>query len=75
MEEIGLAPIIKQVISKDKVQLVKPEPDGFNLIQDWLQTKLQVAPKLSEFMMIGDSVADEGAAKNAGINFFKVKYF
>lgn len=57
-----------KITARDDVTFIKPEIDGFNLIWD------QKTPK-GDYLFVGDSSADEQAAKSAGIDFFKVDYF
>lgn len=58
----------RKTVGRDNVKLAKPNPDGFELIY-------QPGTEKSEYLMIGDSDADQGAAKNAEIDFFLVDYF
>ena len=48
------------------VDLLKPEPDGFNKYFITLGEN-------HEFLMIGNSQYDQGAAENCGIEFLDVK--
>ncbi len=57
-----------KIISRKIVAQLKPEKDGFDLIY-------KSNTPLSDYILIGDSINDEGAAKNAGIDFFKIDYF
>lgn len=59
----------KKLITRDSVNLIKPYPDGFEIIH-----KAQPLEK-SEYLMIGDSKADKDAASTAGIDFFPITYF
>lgn len=56
------------VITRSDVEMIKPDPHGFELIYN------KTSPK-SDYLMIGDSDKDMGAAKNAGIDFFHENYF
>ena len=54
------------IASRETYKLSKPEPDGFQVIFD---------PQLhakSEFLFIGNSDNDAGAAKAVGIDFYKI---
>ncbi len=68
LQETGLRHHFKQVIARDDVQYIKPKPDGFNAIYD------ESVPK-SEFLMVGDSSHDRGAAESAGIDFYLTDFF
>ena len=67
LEEHNLRRYFKQLVTKSEVQLTKPEPEGFYKIFDPSYHKKE------EFLMIGDSINDKNAAKNAGIDFYSVK--
>jgi len=69
LEKTGLAAYFKDLITRDRVEYLKPSPNGFSLIEP------QLTYEKSEYLMIGDSNADKIAAESAGIEFFKVKYF
>lgn len=57
-----------RIITQNDVSLIKPEAEGFTFLY------IPGEP-LSSYLMIGDSPSDENAAKNAGIDFFKIDYF
>jgi len=57
-----------KIICREDVTFLKPEIDGFRQIQIRDSNP-------TEYLMIGDNFTDEGAAKNAGIDFFKIDYF
>lgn len=57
----------KQLVTKSEVKLTKPEAEGFYMLFD------ADTQKKEDFLMIGDSVNDEGAARNVGIEFYSVK--
>lgn len=63
-----LASFFSKIVTQNDVSLIKPEVEGFSL----LYTE---GEPLSSYLMIGDNFTDEGAAKNAGIDFFQVDYF
>ncbi len=66
LKEQGMDSLFTKVVTKSDVQFTKPEPEGFEMIfESAYQTK-------QEYLMIGDSVNDAGAAAQAGIEFFKV---
>ena len=56
------------IITRNDVDLLKPHAEGFEKIYNKDISK-------EKYLMIGDSSADMLAAKNAGIDFFKVQYF
>ena len=69
LTEIGLLPLFKDLITRDRVEFLKPDPAGFAIIH-------KNAPhEKSEYLMIGDSTADKIAAESAGIGYFKAEYF
>lgn len=69
LDKHELTQYFKQLITRDKVRLIKPYPDGFELIE-------QAQPlEKTEYLMIGDSTADKDAAASAGIDFFPITYF
>jgi len=61
----SLTTAFKTIVTRNDVDMVKPHREGFDrmYIQD---------TALSEYLLVGDSVMDEGAAKNIGIDFFKI---
>lgn len=63
-----LKSIFRKIIALEDVLFTKPNPDGFSRIYEQKNLK-------TDYLMIGDSENDEGAAKNAGIDFFKIDYF
>ncbi|NOY15213.1 MAG: HAD family hydrolase [bacterium] len=69
LKDYGLLEIFDKVITKDRVDLIKPYPDGFYQIYN------PEVDKRSDFMMIGDSGFDQEVAKRVGIDFFKINYF
>jgi len=66
MKDLPVADVFSKIVTKEEVNLLKPSPDGFKVIFD------PKKDQLDDFLMIGDSDQDEGAAKNAGIDFFPV---
>lgn len=57
-----------KIVSRENVELLKPEIDGFRLLYD---------PKIPKerYLFIGDSMNDRLAAEKAGIDFFLVDFF
>jgi phosphoglycolate phosphatase-like HAD superfamily hydrolase len=68
LTEVGILDRIKKVVTKDDVRFVKPNPEGFTLLDDFKGNEPQ-------FLMIGDSGADRDAAKAAGIDFLECSNF
>jgi FMN phosphatase YigB (HAD superfamily) len=66
LQELALSRLFPKIAAKEDVILLKPELDGFNLIFD------SVAQRKEDYLMVGDNFLDEGAAKNAGIDYFQV---
>ncbi len=64
----GLREHFTTLVTKSDIELTKPEPEGFYQIFN-SQTQ-----KKEDYLMIGDSSNDAGAAKNAGIEFFQVNH-
>ena len=68
LRELELDNLFDQIVTCDEVIYTKPDPEGFKLIYD------SSVPK-SEYLMIGDSSADQKMAEAAGIDFYLVAYF
>ncbi len=66
LEELGLDKYFDLIVPINDVALIKPAPDGFELIKN----KYPYSPV--DYLMIGDSRADAGAAQASGIDFFNV---
>ncbi len=66
LKEKGMFDIFETLVTKSDVRLTKPYPEGFSLIfnPDKHDKK--------DFLLIGDSHNDEGAAKAVGIDFYCV---
>ncbi len=58
----------EKVITREDVFLLKPHIDGFSLITEHTIEK-------ERFLFVGDSSADQNAAKQLGIYFYKIDYF
>ena len=65
VEELEIIDDFKKIITADEVEYFKPHPFGFDLIYDPNIDKLH-------YLMIGDSKADSGVAKAAGIDYVDV---
>ncbi len=59
----GILKFFSFIVGSNSVQNSKPEPDMLNLI-----SRLSKTP-LSSSVLVGDSIKDEGAAYNAGVDF------
>lgn len=67
--DLNIGRYFTTIITANEVKQTKPNSAGFQLIfQPQSQQKI-------DYLMIGDSVHDAGAAMNAGIDFFKVEKF
>lgn len=64
----SLSSYFLKIITQNDVSLIKPESEGFTFLYT-------PGESLSYYMMIGDSLSDKNAAKNAGIDFFEIDYF
>jgi phosphoglycolate phosphatase-like HAD superfamily hydrolase len=64
----SLSHLFSKIITQNDVSQIKPEAEGFYHFYSGDSL-------LSEYLLIGDTFADEGAAKNAGIDFYQVDYF
>lgn len=56
------------LVTRTDVKFIKPNPEGFELIYDSTVSK-------ERYLMLGDSVHDQEACEQAGINFHKIEYF
>lgn len=72
LKEKGYHSMFKHIIGRDSVTYCKPDPDGFNQIKEYVVEHIDSNAKLEDFLMIGDSNSDEGAAYHANIDFFRV---
>ncbi|HAU98743.1 MAG: HAD-superfamily hydrolase, subfamily IA, variant 1 [Microgenomates group bacterium GW2011_GWF2_45_18] len=66
LAELHLSNEFQKIATRDDVVFTKPNPEGFQL----LSTNLSQAP--TDWLMIGDSIFDQEAAKNAGIGFVRI---
>lgn len=65
LNDFKLQTIFTTVASRNDVTFLKPEIDGFKIIYDG-------KTPLSEYLMIGDSRFDKGAAENCGIEYVDI---
>jgi len=68
LEEHGLSSVFTRVASQLEVTMLKPYTDGFRYLA-------QSGVPLARYLMIGNSSADEEAAKASGIDYFHIDYF
>jgi phosphoglycolate phosphatase-like HAD superfamily hydrolase len=66
LQKNALDQCFKKIVTKSDVSFTKPNPEGFESIFD------SSTQKKTEYLMIGDSQNDRGAAQNAEIDFFHV---
>ncbi len=67
LKKLGIENHFKKIVSRSNARFAKPHPQGFELIDDGTPRK--------DYLFIGDSFSDSGAAKKLGIDFFKIDYF
>lgn len=68
LTELGIADLFGKIIARNDVNFIKPNSEGFSLIHDKNNQK-------SDYLLIGDSKADDGAAKDSGIDFINIEEF
>ncbi|MBD3250050.1 MAG: HAD-IA family hydrolase [Candidatus Pacebacteria bacterium] len=66
LAEQELTDLFETTVTRDDVELIKPDPDGMKHIYQPGQDK-------DRFLMIGDTQADQGLAENFGIDYWQVK--
>ncbi len=67
LDELGIAHHFDVMVTRDDVRLLKPNPEGWQHIHD--------DEPLEQYLLIGDSANDRGAAEAVGIEFFEITYF
>lgn len=67
LEFVGLQNRFDKLITRADVKLMKPNAEGFGQIKN-------DSYQLGDYIMLGNSSADEDAAKAAGIDFVLVKF-
>lgn len=65
LKQNGLAGVFEPIACRDNVRYIKPEIDGFAIVHDLNVDK-------SDYVMIGDSRFDKGAAENVGIEYIDI---
>ncbi len=68
LEKLGILNKFSYLISRENINLIKPEVDGLKYLED-------IKEKSNEYLFIGDSDSDKDAAKNIRIDFFLIDYF
>lgn len=68
LAEHGLTGVFARIASQLEILMLKPYPDGFRYLA-------QSGVSKDRYLMIGNSSADEEAAKAAGIDYFHIDYF
>ena len=56
-----------RIVGRDDVRLAKPDPEGWQLIDDGTPRQ--------RYLFVGDSSNDEGAATALGIDYFTIRFF
>lgn len=64
LTKYDLLPLFKQLATKGDVAFTKPHPDGFELLHD------ASVSDHTDWLMIGNSYNDRGAAEQAGIDYW-----
>lgn len=67
LEEAGILDCFEDIITQIEVDYIKPDPHGFSLIHDGKSD-------IKDYLFVGDSKSDEGAAAALGMDFFKVSF-
>lgn len=76
LEQEQLFQYFEFVIGKGEVQYTKPNPDGFSVFKERIYPDdPQAADDLTQYLMVGNSSSDRGAAEAAGIDFYLIDYF
>jgi len=68
LAELNIADAFEKIVARNDVSLIKPDPEGFQLMYDTNNPK-------AEYLIIGDRKADEDAGRNAGIDFINISEF
>lgn len=58
----------EKIISRTEVGMIKPHPEGFEYIK-------RPYHEIKDFVFVGDSLADKGAAEALGMDFYLIDYF
>lgn len=67
-KELEIYDLFSEIITRDRVDFIKPNPDGFFKFAG-------ADAKREEYLMIGNSKSDSGAAKASGIQYIDVTEF
>lgn len=68
LSEFAILDKFEKIVSRDDVDYIKPDTDGFKYILD------RSVP-IANYLFVGDSVSDEKVAQAVGMDFHKVNYF
>lgn len=67
LKKHGLLDKFKKIVTIEDVMYIKPNTEGFKYLYDG-------KTPLSQYLFVGDSGSDEGAARALGIDFFRVSF-
>ena len=67
LDKLGIEQHFDVIVARDDVRLLKPSPEGWQHIYG--------DEPLSEYLFVGDSANDHGAAVAVGIDYFEIKHF
>ncbi len=65
--ELGIRQHFTKLVGREDVRLAKPHPEGWQLLEDGTPRE--------QFLFVGDSSNDAGAAKTLGIDYFEITHF
>lgn len=66
LDELNINELFEKIVYRNSVVYVKPDPEGFYLING-------NGNSIADYLLIGDSDADKGAAIEAGIDFLNIR--
>src|SRR5882672_5389003 len=69
LERLGLAGEFDLVVTRDDMRALKPDPDGWRVISEHFNGRLDGLPGASDAVVVGDSWVDGVAAAKAGVSF------
>lgn len=67
LDKLGIGQHFDVIVARDDVRLLKPNPEGW-----W---HIYGGEPLSDYLLVGDSVNDYGAAVAVGIDYFETRHF
>jgi HAD superfamily hydrolase (TIGR01509 family) len=65
--ELGIRQHFTKLVAREDVRLAKPHPEGWQLLEDGTPRR--------QYLFVGDSSNDAGAAHALGIDYFEITYF